>query len=130
MGSPDETYFRSIPEKWSLICQDVMLGLLFYPQSTKIVLKDNVKFEIWLLAPPHRINGNDTMTVQWNSTKCEDCLTWEPSEMSFTIDTFEIKQTLTITRVKNGPDTTLVPIYHGGGFDLVQAGLYPIYIQE
>ena len=129
MGPPDEKYFRSIPEKWSLICRDVMLGLLLYPQTTKIVLNQNVKVDVWLIAPPHRINGSDTMTVQWNSTKCEHCFTWEPSEMSFTIDTFQIKQTLTITRVKNGPEATLVPIFRGGGFDLVLAGLYPIFIQ-
>ncbi|CAF4703128.1 unnamed protein product [Rotaria sp. Silwood1] len=38
-------------------------------------------------------------------------------------------QILTITRVKDGPETTLIPIFNGEGFDLVPSDIYPIFIQ-
>ncbi|CAF3696117.1 unnamed protein product, partial [Rotaria sp. Silwood1] len=39
------------------------------------------------------------------------------------------RQILTITRVKDGPETTLIPIFNGEGFDLVPFDIYPIFIQ-
>ncbi|CAF4952652.1 unnamed protein product, partial [Rotaria magnacalcarata] len=60
MGKPDEKYFDSIPKNWSLACRDVMLGLLYFPQTSKISLDQSVKIQVWLITPPHRIDGNDT----------------------------------------------------------------------
>ncbi|CAF1492717.1 unnamed protein product [Rotaria sordida] len=133
MGKPDEKYFHSIPSNWTSICRDVMLGLLYYPQTIKINLNQIAQVQVWLITPPHRINGNDTVTIQWKPSEseweCNDCFTWTPKQLSFNIDNFQEKQTLTITRVKNGPKTTLIPIFNGGGFDLVDPVLYPIFIE-
>ena len=46
-----------------------------------------------------------------------DCFTWTPNQFLFNSKNFQERQTLTITRVKNGPETTLIPIFNGGGFD-------------
>ncbi|CAF0773672.1 unnamed protein product [Adineta ricciae] len=129
MGKPDEKYFQSIPRNWSRACRDVNLGLLYYPQTSKIDVQQSSQVQIWLTTPPHRINGSDTVTVQWKSMNCEDCLSWTPSELSFNGRNFNEKQTLTITRVKAGEKTTLQPIFTGGGFDLVLPQLYPIYVE-
>jgi hypothetical protein len=129
IGKPDEKYFDSIPKNWSLTCRDVMLGLLYYPQSTKIDLNQSVKVEIWLITPPHRINGNDTVVIQWKASESSDSLTWIPTELSFNSDNFQERQTLTITRVKNGPQIKIIPSFNGGGFDLVPPQIYPIYIE-
>jgi hypothetical protein len=129
MDKPDDKLFDFIPKNWSVACQDVMLGLLYYPQTSKIDLNQNAKVQIWLIAPPHRINGNDTVVIEWKPTECNDCFTWTPKQLYFNIDNFQEKQTLTITRVKDGPKTTLTPIFYGGGFDLVPPQIYPIYLE-
>jgi hypothetical protein len=129
IGKPDDKLFDSIPENWSAVCRDVMLGLLYYSQTSKIILNQSVKVEVWLITPPHRINGNDTVSIQWKSTQCIDCFTWTPNQLSFNSDNFQERQILTITRVKDGPKSTLIPIFNGGGFDLVLPELYPIYIE-
>jgi hypothetical protein len=88
-----------------------------------------VKVQVWLSTPPHRINGNDTVHIQWKSTECTDCFTWKPKQLSFDSENFNEKQILTITRVKNGPATTLIPIFNGGGFDRISTKNYTINIQ-
>ncbi|CAF1203472.1 unnamed protein product [Adineta steineri] len=129
MGKPDDKYFDSIPKDWYLTCRDVMLGFLYYPQTSKIDLNQSAKVEISLITPPHRINGNDTVSIQWKSKDCPDCFTFSPEQLSFNAKNFQEKQTLTITRVKNGSQTVLIPISNGGGFDTVPAEIYPIYIE-
>ena len=129
MGKPDEKYFDSIPKNWYGACRDVMLGLLYYPQTSKIDLNQSAKVQVWLITPPHRINGNDTLEIQWKPTDCTDCFTWTPKQLNFNGENFHEKQTLTITRVKDGPKTTLIPSFNGGGFDVVPTQLYPIYIE-
>jgi hypothetical protein len=130
IGKPDDKLFASIPKNWSLTCRDNMLGLYYNPQSSHIGLNENVKVQVWLSTPPHRINGNDTVRIQWkSSSECNDCFTYAPNELSFNDKNFSEKQTLTITRVKNGPKTTLIPIFIGGGFDVVPPVFFPIYIQ-
>ena len=129
MGKPDDKYFDSIPKDWSLTCRDVTLGLFYDPQTTKIDLNQSVKVQIWLPTPPHRINGNDSAVFQWKASNCSDCFTFSPKELTFNIDNFQERQTITITRFKNGSPTTLVPIFNGGGFDRVPPEIYPIYIQ-
>ncbi len=129
MEKPDEKYFDSIPKNWSIACRDVMLGLLFYPQTSKIDLNQSVDVQVWLITPPHRINGSDTVHIQWKSSNCTDCFTLSPNELSFNIANFQERQNLTITRVKDGPKTTLIPIFNGGGFNLVPTQIYPIFIE-
>lgn len=129
MGKPDEKYFDSIPNDWSLTCQDVMLGVLYYPQTTKIDLNQSVQVQIVLPTPPHRINGNDTTIIRWESQDCPACFSTSPKELIFNIENFQERQTLTITRLKNGRKTTLMPIFNGGGFNLVTPSVYPIYIE-
>ena len=70
MGKPDDKYFDSIPKDWSSTCRDVNLGLLYYPRLSKINLNQSAKIHVSLAAPPHRINGNDTVSIQWKSTEC------------------------------------------------------------
>ncbi|CAF1532229.1 unnamed protein product, partial [Rotaria sp. Silwood1] len=55
--------------------------------------------------------------------------TWTPKELDFNEKNFQERQILTITRVKDGPETTLIPIFNGEGFDLVPFDIYPIFIQ-
>ncbi|UJR20283.1 hypothetical protein I4U23_023414 [Adineta vaga] len=129
MGKPDEKYYDSIPKDWSLICRDVNLGLFYYPQTAKLNVQQSSQVQIWLITPPHRIDGDDTVTIHWQSMDCQDCFTWTPKELSFNSRNFNEKQSLTITRVKNCSKTTLQPIFNGGGFDLVLPQLYPIYIE-
>jgi calcineurin-like phosphoesterase family protein len=129
VGKPDDKYFDSIPEYWSIACRDVNLRLLYYPQSTKINLNQSSEIHISLTAPPHRIHGNDTVCIQWKQTQCDDCVAWTPKQLSFTSENFQEKQILTVTRVKDGPDTTLIPIFYGGGFDFVPPEIDRIHIQ-
>ncbi|CAF4134395.1 unnamed protein product [Rotaria sp. Silwood2] len=129
VGKPDDKLFDSIPKNWSVACRDVMLGLLYYPQTSKIDLNQSSKIEVWLITPPHRINGNDTVRIQWKSKECYNCFKLSPEELYFSGVNFQERQILTITRVKNGPKTTLVPIFNGGGFDLITPDIYPIFIE-
>ncbi|CAF4848471.1 unnamed protein product, partial [Rotaria sp. Silwood1] len=80
----------------------------------KILLHENAKVQVWLIAPPHRINGSDTVTIQWKSYESMDCFTWTPNQLLFNSKNFQERQTLTITRVKDGPKTTLIPSFNGG----------------
>jgi hypothetical protein len=64
IGKPDKKYFDSIPKNWSVACQDFNLGLLYNPVFIKVNLKQSSKVHISLTAPPYRINGNDTVTIQ------------------------------------------------------------------
>jgi hypothetical protein len=129
VGKPDEKYFDSIPKNWYDTCQDLNLELLYYPEAAEISLHQSAEFHMCLSAPPHRIYGNDTVRIQWNTTQCIDCFTFSPKEPYFNADNFEEKQILTITRVKNAPLTTIIPIFNGGGFDRIPAQEYPIYIR-
>lgn len=112
-----------------MMCRDVMLGLLYYPQSTKIVLNQTVEFPIWLSTPPHQINGNDTLHIQWRSVRCTDCFSIQPDYLNFNIKNFQEKQKLFITRIKDGPSATFIPTFNGGGFDLAPPQLFSIEIQ-
>jgi len=129
VGKPDDKYFDSIPEGWPLGCTDVMLGLLYYPQTSKIDLNQSVKVEVWLKTPPHRVNGNDTVRIQWKSQACSDCFKLSPEGLFFNENNFQEKQILTITRIKNSSKTTLIPSFIGGGFNLVTPDNYPIFIE-
>ncbi|CAF3718773.1 unnamed protein product [Rotaria sp. Silwood1] len=129
IGKPDDKYFNSIPKDWFHICRDDDLEVLYNPQTISLSLHESVKVQVWLSTPPHRIDGNDTVIIQWKSINYTDCFTLSPKELIFNIENFHERQTLTITRVKNTEQTMLIPIFNGGGFDLVRPDAYPINIQ-
>ena len=64
-----------------------------------------------------------------NQLNVNDCFTLTPEELYFNDKNFQEKQTLTITRVEDGQQTTLIPIFNGEAFDVIPAEIYPIYIQ-
>lgn len=129
IGKPDDKYFDLIPTNWSIACLDVSLDVLYLPQTTKINVNHHEKIRVWLYTPPHRINGSDTVTIQWKANQFNDSLTWTPNELTFNSENFQKEQILTVTRVKDSPRITLTPIFNGGGFDFVLPSGYPIYIE-
>lgn len=129
VGQPDDKYFDPIIKDWATACRDVTLGIHLDPNNTKIDLNQNVKIHVWLSAPPHHINGNDTVRIQWKSTGCTDCIVWKPEELVFNGENFQQEQSLTITRVKANGGSILVPMFSGGGFDLVVAHNYTITVE-
>jgi hypothetical protein len=68
----------------------VKLQLEKYIHVIYINLDESVNVQVWLSTPPHRINGNDTVRIQWN-----DCFTWTSKELSFNSENFQEKQILT-----------------------------------
>ncbi|CAF3917644.1 unnamed protein product, partial [Rotaria sp. Silwood1] len=62
-------------------------------------------------------------------TPCDDCLAWTPTELTFNSNNFQEQQILTITRVKDGPKITLMPIFNGGSYDLVPSNIYSSFIE-
>lgn len=129
IGKVNQTYFDTIPKNWSLTCIDEMLQLLYNPQSLPVSLFENAQIQVWLRTPPHIINGNDTVSIQWNADQCADCLTWEPATIYFNSRNFHEKQILTVTRFKDGPKSILKPTFVGGGFDRLRTDDYSIIIQ-
>ena len=129
IGQPDEKYFDSIPKNWSANCRDVNLALLYEPTLIKIILNQSSKIHLSLAAPPHRINGNDTVRIRWNASQCNDCFTWTPKELYFDSENFQQKQVLVITRIKVGSFTTLTPNFSGGAYEFVPPDFYPIVIE-
>lgn len=130
IGTLDRKFFNSIPKNWSLACRDVLLGLYFNPQTTKLAVGAKSDVQIWLPTAPHRIDGNDTMIIQWRiKGDCLDCFTWTPKQLAFNGKNFQEKQILTIERVKSGTGSQLIPIFQGGGFDVVPTEIYPIFLE-
>lgn len=128
MGKPDEKYFDLIPKNWTVACRDANLELLLNPDSLQIENQHSSIVQLWLSTPPHRINGNDTVTLQWKIDGCNDCVTWTPKQIIFTDQNFHEKQNLTITRVKDGISTLFRADIHGGGFDNFATYIYQIYV--
>jgi hypothetical protein len=128
MGKPHDKYFDSIPKNWYDSCRDFNLGPVIYPRFIKINITQSAQLLVYLAAPPHRINGNDIVRIRWKATECTDCITWTPTEFIFNTNNYEAKQILTITRVKNGFQTFLIPIFYGGDYDYVQPDTYNIGI--
>ena len=81
VGKPDDKLFNRIPQNWAYNCTDLMLGLLYDPQILVIALNKTSPVQMWLTTPPHIINGNDTVIIEWhpsNTSQCSDCLTHSP----------------------------------------------------
>jgi len=118
VGQPDDKYFSGIPKNWFTQCTDVMLKVAYDYDTPIIKLHETKIIGVSLFTPPHKINGNDTMTIRWNVTDgCTDCLTWTPTEMSFNGQNFYETQNLTFYRRKMSSSISLSPIFHGGAFD-------------
>ncbi|CAF4837272.1 unnamed protein product, partial [Rotaria sp. Silwood2] len=100
IGKPDDKYFDSIPKDWYVACRDFDLGVLYDPTLIKLSVQQSAKVQVWLSAPPHEINGNDTVTIQWKTYECTDCFTWTLKQISFNSKNFQKRQTLTITRLR------------------------------
>ncbi|CAF1009276.1 unnamed protein product [Rotaria sordida] len=122
IGKPDDRLFNGIPKNWAYNCTDVMLTPVYNPSIVTITLGKSSPVEVWLRSPPHRVNGSDTVIIKWRpapDSKCQDCLIWEPKQFEFNSNNFQEKQTLLITRIKDGPNVYMNPIFNGGGFDTV-----------
>ncbi|CAF1221891.1 unnamed protein product [Adineta steineri] len=128
IGKPDDKYFNSMPKDWPTKCEDVDLGLTYYPQSATIKLNKSAEFHVSLSTPPHQIIGNGTVLVQWNTTQCIDCFTLSPKEFTFNMNNFQENQILTITRIKNAPRSVIIPILHGEGYEFIPPERFQIYI--
>ncbi|CAF3604053.1 unnamed protein product [Rotaria sp. Silwood1] len=129
IGKPDDEYFDSIPKEWYVACRDVDLGVLYDPTLIRLSVQQSAKVQVWLSAPPHEINGNDTVTIQWKTSQCTDCFTWTPKQLSFNSKNFQEKQTLTITRLRITEQSIFIPILNGGAFDLIEAQTYSLSIR-
>ena len=127
IGKPDEKFFDQIPKNWAYNCTDLMLHPVYNPTILTIELHKSVTVEVSLYSPPHRIDGNDTVTIEWSPSSwsnCSDCLTWIPKQFSFDSNNFQENQKLTFTRIKNGAGIYIIPIFNGGGFDVVSGNSY------
>ena len=131
IGQPDDHLFDRIPKRWAYICTDVMLGVIYNPQMPTLHLDETVTIQVSLRSPPHRINGNDTVSIEWQPADysiCKDCVTWSPKQLRFNAQNFQQQQTLTVTRVNDGGQETLIPTFLGGGFEKIVAGNFFIQI--
>lgn len=124
IGKPSDKLFAKIPENWVNNCTDLNLALDFVIPTPIISLNESVTIKIRVTSPPHRVDANDTMTLQWRvdetSSQCENCLKWEPKQFNFNINNFNHYQTMIVTRIKDGPETTISPIMNGGGYEKVR----------
>ncbi|CAF2059266.1 unnamed protein product [Rotaria magnacalcarata] len=128
MGKPSDKLFAKIPENWMNNCTDLNLGLDFILPSPIIKVNESATVKIRLTSPPHRLDGNDTVTLQWRvdetSSECQNCLRWEPKQFNFNIKNFDHYQTMIVSRVKDGSETTISPIMKGGGYDKTRSDVY------
>jgi hypothetical protein len=129
IGKPDDKYFDSIPKEWYSSCRDFDLGILYDPTLIRLNVQESAKVQVWLSAPPHEINGNDTVAIQWTTYQCNGCFTWTPKKIYFNRKKFQERQTLTITRLRSSERSILVPIFEGGGYDFIDGATYSLSIQ-
>ncbi|CAF5065725.1 unnamed protein product, partial [Rotaria magnacalcarata] len=134
MGKPSDKLFAKIPENWMNNCTDLNLGLDFILPSPIIKVNESATVKIRLTSPPHRLDGNDTVTLQWRvdetSSECQNCLRWEPKQFNFNIKNFDHYQTMIVSRVKDGSETTISPIMKGGGYDKTRSDVYRLLFRS
>lgn len=129
IGKPDDKYFESFPTHWYNECRDDNLGLSADPQQVRIDLDESKNIQVWLRNTPHKINGNNTVMVQWNTNDCIDCFKLTPEIFYFNGSNFQQKQILTIKRIKKGPVDNIYPLFSGGGYDRVDGRSYGFFIE-
>jgi len=131
IGKPDDKYFAGIPTNWYTSCLDTDLQLEFFADSYVIYYRTHRTVAVSLFAPPHRVNGNDSVTITWNLTGCDnDCLTWAPQQLTFNSQNFNRIQNLTFLRIDDSDRTFIRPTFIGGGFDLVSPDLNEITFES
>ncbi|CAF3975596.1 unnamed protein product [Rotaria sordida] len=99
IGKPSDELFVKIPQNWMNNCTDLNLGLDYILPSPIINVNESATVKIRLTSPPHLVNGNDTMILQFQN--------------------FHEYQTMIVTRIKEGSETTIRPIMNGGGYDKI-----------
>ncbi|UJR19080.1 hypothetical protein I4U23_022211 [Adineta vaga] len=121
---PSDIYFESIPKNWSEECRDGDLGISYDPSLKG--LKESKKVQVWLPAPPHQINHNDSVMIYWKPFLCRNCFKWTPTQLVFNGTNFHKKQILTLTRLENSAEALLIPVCTSGGYDDVPC--YSMYL--
>ncbi|CAF1371237.1 unnamed protein product [Rotaria sordida] len=129
IGKPDDKYFDSISPDWYVNCRDADLGVSYNPTLIRLNVGESAKVQVWLSAPPHEINGNDTVNIQWRTSQCTNCFTWTPKQLSFNSKNFQERQTLTITRLHMSEQSIFNPILEGGGFAFIEGATYSLSIR-
>ncbi len=130
IGKPDDKYFADIPRNWYTSCIDINLRLQYSINSYFVGYHAHNAVGVSLVTPPHRINGNDSVTITWNITGCDYvCLTWTPQQLTFNSQNFNQKQNLTFYRVDDSGRTFIKPTFIGGGFGFVSSDLNTIIFE-
>ncbi|UJR12279.1 hypothetical protein I4U23_016456 [Adineta vaga] len=119
VGIPTYRYFKSIPQNWSDVCRDGDLGVSYHPDEITLKIKESAKVEVWLPAPPHKIDGNDTVVIYWRPLLYKEYFEWTPKQLVFDGTNFQKRQILTITRLADAEETLFIPVCSGGGYDKV-----------
>lgn len=123
IGKPDDRLFQTIPKNWKDNCTDLDLRFECNNPTVLVDLNQSITIRIRLTTPPHKENGNDTLIarlqIDETLTVCFDCITWEPKEFYFNSDNFHEYQNITVTRVKIGSRTVLLPQGQDRGFQKV-----------
>lgn len=120
IGKPDDKYFAGINKHWYRSCIDVNLQVFYFADRFVVSYEHYQTVGVSLHTPPHRINGNDSVIIQWSiASGCDRCLTWTPQQLTFNSENFNQIQNLTFYRVYDSMDVICTPIFIGGGFDLV-----------
>ena len=122
---PSDTFFNTIPKTWNDDCRDGDLGISYNPTEITLSLGESAKVQVWLPAPPHKIEGHNTVTIYWVPFICSQCFKWTPEKLHFNYTNFNEPQILTITRVERSAPTVIIPFCSGGGYDDV-----PCYIMD
>ncbi|CAF1246722.1 unnamed protein product [Adineta ricciae] len=119
IGEPDEKYFDSIPKNWTESCEDAKFGISYDGNSSYLYPGKTVLVQVWLRTAPHKVNGNDTLRIQWTAHDDDKYITLTPKELVFNGENFSEKQTLTIKRHEGQAEAIFYPIFHGGGLEPV-----------
>lgn len=116
IGNINETIFKSMPTNWLIACRDLDLDIVYDRQSVILKLNQSVEIKVHLVTPPHSIDGNDTVIIEWKPIYPTKALTWTPKTLSFNQENFHKDQILTFTRVEDSSRTIFSPFFSGGGF--------------
>ncbi|UJR34270.1 hypothetical protein I4U23_021674 [Adineta vaga] len=119
IGKPDEKYFNSIPQNWTGLCADARFQIQYDPGATYLYPGETVDIQVWLTSAPHKVNGNDTVRIQWKADQYPRDFTLIPKELYFNSENFSKKQTLTVQRHEGVATTVFYPTLYGGGLEPV-----------
>ncbi|CAF0830512.1 unnamed protein product [Adineta steineri] len=129
IGKPDEKLFEPIPLDWAYKCNDLALGVVLNATTLELKVNESATIEIYLSTPPHRINGNDTVIIEYKPSiysVCPKCVRLVPKRLVFNSDNFRHPQKLIVTRIKASDAIWIDPTFIGGAYEQVMASLYNI----